>query len=1060
MAGTSLFFDIMARDHASAVFNKVGAAADQLGRRTDKAAKSHGTFGKAVRWAGGMLSAYGVGQYLKSSVQEYAAAEAAQNKLAISYQRFPKMQNATLQSFKDLNTQLMLHTGFDDDDTAAMQANLARFDLTGQKIQRLTPLVADLAQVQGTDMVTAGGKLGKAMLGNTRALKDLGISYTATGNKAKDMRNVVRLLNDKIGGESARAADTTAVKMRKLGAHWGELKETVGQAVLPAFSKLVDVAGPAITDLAQVVDRNMPQIEQTFEDVWTAASKLGRLGKNIWDGFSSMPEGTRQLLLALAGGTWAVGKIKGSALGSGIGSIFSGLKTITAGNVTVVGKTVTTGTPGAGGGATGGLFSKAAAGSAPAAAGLAGILLAFNSAIILGLNAAIKANWKNTAAWQRDVQEGNKPRAGADSRGKGFSTSTDGGIRQPNLPNNSGRLRAEASGFREASKAAKDHGDTVKRLTGVDTAWGNAAKSASLKGTLGAKAFSGAVKSIPDKKHTRISADGADQAKSKVKGLGGAIGGLRGKTVKVGEAGADQSRGRVRGLGGAIGGLRGKTVKVSVEYAQAVAAIAQITTQLALVQSKTITITTNRVSTGEGKASGGLIDGPGTSTSDSIPIWASAGEYMQPASAVSHYGLSFMEAVRSRRFPKQPGFANGGKVSKDAAKEIRQAKAEAARQARLAAKVDKRNLGQAAQDFLSGMSSTAALAALGGMSNKQIRKSAQKSGALGRLQTRRQNEADARTAFQGLDADRVARRFALLSPTERKAEINTKITQNANAIALAKGAEKVRLIEKQRDLEQQLVDATEAEKQAAEEAAAAQAAKEDEQLDKVNQLRDAVDGLAGGYRSFASISTTAVNDVTEAQSKLTDANDAVAAAQKKMDLAGSDRERAAAAAELAKAMRDQQSAQQGVNDAGKPSTGSIRGNMAAKLAKLKGFGEAVKQLKANGLNPTTLSDILSMGPEQGYDFAKALLDGGLADINDLQNQITQESASLGYFQYGQNAASDSMTGYAAAQAAGLVTGGIVMAPAPVTVSIDGNAIAQALISYKRQNGGSTPGLNL
>ncbi|MFN8185362.1 MAG: hypothetical protein U0R23_13195, partial [Candidatus Nanopelagicales bacterium] len=347
MAGTQLFFDILARDHASATFNKVGAAAAALGKRTDQAGRSHQAFGKIVRWTGGMLSAYGVATYLKSSMQEYAKAEAAQNRLGNSYRRFPKMQNATLASFKELNKQLMLHTQFDDDDAAAMQANLGRFSLTGKQIQKLTPLVADLAQVQGTDLVTAGSAMGKAFLGNTRALKALGISYTATGNKAKDYRNIVDLINRKVGGESTKANQTAAVKLKMLENQWGELKETVGQAVLPAFNKLAQVAGPAITSLGRAVERNMPQIEQTFQDVWKAASKFGGALKGIWDGFSSMPADVRNVLLALAGGTWAFGKIKGSALGTGISSMFSGLKTITAGNVTVIGKTVT-GTPGAG----------------------------------------------------------------------------------------------------------------------------------------------------------------------------------------------------------------------------------------------------------------------------------------------------------------------------------------------------------------------------------------------------------------------------------------------------------------------------------------------------------------------------------------------------------------------------------------------------------------------------------------------------------------------------------------------------------------------------------------
>ena len=59
-----------------------------------------------------------------------------------------------------------------------------------------------------------------------------------------------------------------------------------------------------------------------------------------------------------------------------------------------------------------------------------------------------------------------------------------------------------------------------------------------------------------------------------------------------------------------------------------------------------------------GFASGGMhIRGPGTETSDSIPAWLSHNEFVQPAAAVRHYGVAFMEAIRNRRF------ADGGHVS-------------------------------------------------------------------------------------------------------------------------------------------------------------------------------------------------------------------------------------------------------------------------------------------------------------------------------------------------------------------------------------------------------------
>ena len=60
----------------------------------------------------------------------------------------------------------------------------------------------------------------------------------------------------------------------------------------------------------------------------------------------------------------------------------------------------------------------------------------------------------------------------------------------------------------------------------------------------------------------------------------------------------------------------------------------------------------------EGFASGGRVPGRSpNATADNIPIWATAGEYMMPVSAVNHYGQAFMEAIRSRRY------AAGGMVA-------------------------------------------------------------------------------------------------------------------------------------------------------------------------------------------------------------------------------------------------------------------------------------------------------------------------------------------------------------------------------------------------------------
>lgn len=62
----------------------------------------------------------------------------------------------------------------------------------------------------------------------------------------------------------------------------------------------------------------------------------------------------------------------------------------------------------------------------------------------------------------------------------------------------------------------------------------------------------------------------------------------------------------------------------------------------------------------DGYASGGLINGPGTGTSDSILARLSNGEFVIRADAVRHYGVAMLQQLNRRQFP---GFADGGVVS-------------------------------------------------------------------------------------------------------------------------------------------------------------------------------------------------------------------------------------------------------------------------------------------------------------------------------------------------------------------------------------------------------------
>lgn len=168
MASKSLTFELYGKDRtASAAMRGVSNEADRMGqamRRVGIAAVA----GLAV--ATGAAIAFGI-----SSVKAFADAQAQQERLNFAYEKFPAIADVTRASYDALNTALATKTGYDDDAIASGQGVLAQFGLTGKQLQTLTPLLLDYARASGQDVVSAAEDVGKAMLGQGRALKGIGI---------------------------------------------------------------------------------------------------------------------------------------------------------------------------------------------------------------------------------------------------------------------------------------------------------------------------------------------------------------------------------------------------------------------------------------------------------------------------------------------------------------------------------------------------------------------------------------------------------------------------------------------------------------------------------------------------------------------------------------------------------------------------------------------------------------------------------------------------------------------------------------------------------------------
>lgn len=259
MANSDLTFRIFGKDvSASKALRGVGTTASGVGGNLGKLGGMFAGIGTAAVVAGGIVAI----DFGKQSVDAFMEAQASAAKFDDAFARFPSLTGYKGQ-IDDLAQSLALKTKYDDDATKSAAATLAKFGLTGEQMKTLIPLTQDYASATGKDLGTSSALVGKALLGNTKSLKELGIAYKPTGDKAKDLANITKLLADKVGGFAEKEGKTAAGTAAILGNQFGEVKETVGSYLVPALTKMgrwiIDVGIPAFSQMvAWLKDRLGP----------------------------------------------------------------------------------------------------------------------------------------------------------------------------------------------------------------------------------------------------------------------------------------------------------------------------------------------------------------------------------------------------------------------------------------------------------------------------------------------------------------------------------------------------------------------------------------------------------------------------------------------------------------------------------------------------------------------------------------------------------------------------------------------------------------------------------
>lgn len=208
---------------------------------TKAASSTMGKFGAGAKaaFAVGGIAAVSFGA---SSVKAFMESETVAAEFNNTLSKMPKLAGETIAPFQEQATALQNLTGFEDEAIISADNLLARFNLTAEQIRQAIPIVLDYARATGKDVPAAAQDIGKALLGNTRALKNVGIEFTVTGNKGKDFNSILDLMEGKVGGTAEAFGTTLAGKMEIAKARMNDLQEGFGQFIAQLADAAVKVA--------------------------------------------------------------------------------------------------------------------------------------------------------------------------------------------------------------------------------------------------------------------------------------------------------------------------------------------------------------------------------------------------------------------------------------------------------------------------------------------------------------------------------------------------------------------------------------------------------------------------------------------------------------------------------------------------------------------------------------------------------------------------------------------------------------------------------------------------
>lgn len=253
-----------------------GDVEDSSNKMLDFGKKAGLAFAAAAAAAGAYAIKIGI-DGVKAAIED----DAAQSKLRQTLEATTGATNEQIKSVEDQILKMSLATGVSDDKLRPALSRLALSTGDITKAQDLLSIALDVSTATGKPLEAVSNAIGKAYDGNATALGKLGIGLSATELKTMSFTEQQKVLTDLFGGAAAANAETYQGKIAKLKVGFDEAKESIGTALLPIITKLIDYVNREVVPAFSAFADGLNGKEGIAEGLTSTQSVAYTLGTSV-----------------------------------------------------------------------------------------------------------------------------------------------------------------------------------------------------------------------------------------------------------------------------------------------------------------------------------------------------------------------------------------------------------------------------------------------------------------------------------------------------------------------------------------------------------------------------------------------------------------------------------------------------------------------------------------------------------------------------------------------------------------------------------------------------------